>query len=117
MITRQAGPTSKNNAEPGNDSDADDASPAWTFTLMPEDDAPGISGRRRPPKAIRDVPAANLQLLRINDVCQLLRISKPTLWRMRRAHMFPEPTDVTGRVIAWRKAELQAWLIARQRSA
>jgi predicted DNA-binding transcriptional regulator AlpA len=54
-----------------------------------------------------------LQFLRVNDVCRLLRISKPTLWRLRRAHAFPEPTELTDRVIAWRRSEVEAWLRAR----
>jgi predicted DNA-binding transcriptional regulator AlpA len=54
-----------------------------------------------------------LQFLRVNDVCRLLRISKPTLWRLRRANAFPEPTELTDRVIAWRRSEVEAWLRAR----
>jgi predicted DNA-binding transcriptional regulator AlpA len=54
-----------------------------------------------------------LQLLRVNDVCRLLRNSKPTLWRLRRAKAFPEPTELTDRVIAWRRSEVEAWLRAR----
>jgi prophage regulatory protein len=55
----------------------------------------------------------SLQFLRVNDVCNLLRISKPTLWRLRRANSFPEPTEVTDRVIAWRRSEVEAWLRTR----
>src|SRR5690348_6082630 len=40
-----------------------------------------------------------LQYLRASDVCRLLRISKPTLWRLRRTRGFPEPTEVTDRLI------------------
>jgi predicted DNA-binding transcriptional regulator AlpA len=54
-----------------------------------------------------------LQFLRINDVCQLLRISKPTLWRLRRTPGFPEPIEVTDRLIAWRRTEVEAWLATR----
>jgi predicted DNA-binding transcriptional regulator AlpA len=54
-----------------------------------------------------------LQYLRVNDVCRLLRISKPTLWRLRRANAFPEPTELTDRVIAWRRSDVEAWLRAR----
>jgi predicted DNA-binding transcriptional regulator AlpA len=55
----------------------------------------------------------SLQFLRVSDVCRLLRISKPTLWRLRRANAFPEPTELTDRVIAWRRSEVEAWLRAR----
>jgi predicted DNA-binding transcriptional regulator AlpA len=54
-----------------------------------------------------------LQFLRINDVCRLLRISKPTLWRLRRTGEFPEPTGVTDRLIARRRSEIEEWLRAR----
>lgn len=54
-----------------------------------------------------------LQFVRVNDVCRLLRISKPTFWRLRRAHAFPEPTELTDRVIAWRRSEVEAWLRER----
>ena len=56
-----------------------------------------------------------MQFVRVNDVCRLLRISKPTLWRLRRAHAFPEPTELTDRVIAWRRSEVEAWLRERAR--
>lgn len=54
-----------------------------------------------------------LQFLRINDMCRLRRISKPTLWRLRQTHEFPEPTEVTDRLIAWRRSEVEAWLRTR----
>jgi predicted DNA-binding transcriptional regulator AlpA len=55
-----------------------------------------------------------LELLRAADVCRLLRISKPTLWRLRQAEQFPTPTEVTDRVIAWRRSEVEEWLTTRR---
>lgn len=63
-----------------------------------------------------DAGLDSLQYLRVNDVCRLLRISKPTLWRLRRTHGFPEPTEVTERVIAWRRSEVEEWLKERDRN-
>jgi prophage regulatory protein len=57
-----------------------------------------------------------LQLLTQSDVCKLLRISKPTLWRIRRSGGFPEPTAVTERVFGWRRSEIDAWLASRPNS-
>jgi predicted DNA-binding transcriptional regulator AlpA len=54
-----------------------------------------------------------LQFLRPSDVCRLLRISKPTLWRLRRTTGFPEPTELTDRVIGWRRSEIEVWLATR----
>ncbi len=67
------------------------------------------SERRASGEAVLDA----LQFVRVNDVCRLLRISKPTLWRLRRAHAFPEPTELTDRVIAWRRSEVEARLRER----
>ena len=57
-----------------------------------------------------------LQLLTVTDVCKLLRISKPTLWRLRRSGNFPEPTTVTERIFGWRRWEIDAWLASRPSS-
>jgi predicted DNA-binding transcriptional regulator AlpA len=57
-----------------------------------------------------------LQLLTVTDVCKLLRISKPTLWRLRRSGNFPDPTTVTERIFGWRRAEIEAWLSSRNRT-
>lgn len=57
-----------------------------------------------------------LQLLTVTDVCKLLRISKPTLWRLRRSGDFPDPTTVTERIFGWRRWEIDAWLASRSSS-
>jgi len=57
-----------------------------------------------------------LQLLTPTDVCRLLRISKPTLWRLRRSGDFPEPIAVTERIFGWRRREIDAWLASRPNS-
>jgi predicted DNA-binding transcriptional regulator AlpA len=54
-----------------------------------------------------------LQLLTVTDVCKLLRLSKPTLWRLRRSGNFPDPTTVTERIFGWRRFEIDAWLASR----
>lgn len=61
-------------------------------------------------------PLRAMQLLRIDDICQILRISKPTFWRLRRRADFPQPTAVTDRVIGWHPSEIRAWLDQRRRS-
>lgn len=72
-------------------------------------------GSARQDRAFSEALAA-LQLLTMSDVCGLLRISKPTLWRLRRAGNFPEPTIVTERILGWRRSEVDAWIAARAQS-
>ena len=54
----------------------------------------------------------SLQFLRPADVCRLLRISKPTLWGLRRDG-FRAPTELTDRAITWRRSEVEAWPVTR----
>ena len=63
----------------------------------------------------REQVVDSLQLLRVNDICRLLRISKPTFWRLRRTQDFPTPTRLTDRVIAWSKREVEDWLLMRHK--
>ena len=58
--------------------------------------------------------ANHLQFLRIRDVCRLLRISKPTLWRLRQSSDFPAPTQLSDRAIGWSRREIQTWLDTRR---
>jgi predicted DNA-binding transcriptional regulator AlpA len=90
----------------------------------------GSQSARRPTGAISRVPEKGttqrrrtldeaidaLQLLTVTDVCKLLRISKPTLWRLRRSGNFPDPTTVTERIFGWRRAEIDVWLASRPNS-
>lgn len=55
-------------------------------------------------------------LLRIKDVCRLLRISKPNFWRLRERADFPQPTPVSDRVIGRRHDGITAWLDRRRRT-
>ena len=58
-----------------------------------------------------------LQFLRISDVCRLLRISKPTLWRLRQSSDFPTPTQLSDRAIGWSRGDIQTWVNVRRRQS
>ncbi len=72
-----------------------------------------LSAAEVDPKASVDRVLDSLQFLRVNDICRLLRISKPTFWRLRRTQDFPKPTHLTERVIAWNRREVEEWLLTR----
>lgn len=63
----------------------------------------------KPPHAEID----DLQFLRVADVCALLRISRPTLWRLRRADEFPAPTCLSRRSIGWLRKDVASWARTR----
>jgi predicted DNA-binding transcriptional regulator AlpA len=55
----------------------------------------------------------DLELIRENELLRLLKISHSTIWRRRRARKFPEPIKLTDRSVAWRLADIRAWLAER----
>jgi predicted DNA-binding transcriptional regulator AlpA len=65
----------------------------------------------------REVPmSSDLTLLDARAVCQLLGISRATLWRLRQLRDFPLPIRLSTRRIAWRRDAIGAWLEARERA-
>lgn len=44
-------------------------------------------------------------------------ISQPTIWRMRRTGTFPEPVSISPNRIAWREADVIAWIESRNAAA
>ena len=53
----------------------------------------------------------SLKVLRRADVLELLGIRPVTLYRWVKDGKFPAPMHLgAGRIIAWRKADVEAWL-------
>ncbi len=53
------------------------------------------------------------KIIRINELSDLLGISKVTLWRWRKEGMLPVPILLGNRVVAWREDDINAWLNER----
>ncbi len=45
---------------------------------------------------------------------QAVGLSSTTVWRLRRAGEFPRPIRLSVGRIGWRRADLEAWLSARE---
>ena len=56
-----------------------------------------------------------IQIIRINQLCKILCVSKSTLWRMRRDGELPEPINLSNRLVGWEKSTIESWL--RERSS
>ena len=54
----------------------------------------------------------NEQLLTADEVCELARFSRQTLWRHVRRGDFPEPVRFGPRIIRWRASDVAALLEA-----
>lgn len=53
------------------------------------------------------------RLLRAAEVCDLLSVSRVTLWRWERAGNFPKRRKIGPNTVGWLKSEVETWLAER----
>jgi excisionase family DNA binding protein len=56
--------------------------------------------------------SANSQFMMVNDVCEYLRISRSTVYRMRDAGEL-KPRQLSGRRIGFLRSEIESWVCSR----
>ena len=52
-------------------------------------------------------------LLRQRDVLDLLQVSRATLTNWRKDGNFPAPRKLGPRVLAWRREDVDAWILSK----
>ena len=50
-------------------------------------------------------------LMTANDLAHMLAVSRLTIWRWRSAGRLPPPLRI-GRVVRWKRSEIETWLAA-----
>jgi len=53
------------------------------------------------------------RIMRPREVMQMLGLSLPTIWRMRRRGEFPEPLRLSPGAVGWRASTIAKWLRGR----
>ncbi len=53
-------------------------------------------------------------ILRAADVCRLLGVSNPCLYRMMKRGEFPRGIKLSVRVVGWKREDVLAWIEERQ---
>jgi len=53
------------------------------------------------------------RLLTVREVLALVRVSRPTLWKMRAAGAFPSAIRISPNRIAWTETAIRDWLAKR----
>lgn len=53
------------------------------------------------------------QILRVNDVTELLGVDRSTLWRWEKSGHFPRRRRLGPRTVGWPKAEVDEWVKTR----
>lgn len=51
-----------------------------------------------------------LRVMRIQDVCDKIALSRTSLWRLCKSADFPQPIQLGGRVAGFLEHEIDAWL-------
>jgi prophage regulatory protein len=75
-----------------------------------------VSGLSDDESAVAPRPDAPLdpgRLLSIQETCAITGLGRATLWRLRRRGAFPAPADLSVRRLAWRAADVAAWIASR----
>jgi prophage regulatory protein len=54
-----------------------------------------------------------LRLLRLPDVLARTGMRRTALLALVRTNRFPQPVHLTGRTVAWKSHEIDAWIAAR----
>lgn len=55
-----------------------------------------------------------LELIRPRDVRAVVGLSRSRVYELVQAGQFPKPIRLSERAVGWRRADLDAWLAARE---
>lgn len=69
--------------------------------------------RSASPPSSPTVPTAFALLLRMAAVMQVTGLARSTIYKLIAEDKFPPPVQLTGRAVAWRRADLEKWSAAR----
>lgn len=51
-----------------------------------------------------------MKIININELVNILGVSKTTLWRWRKEGDFPEPIILGKNIIVWKESQIEEWL-------
>ena len=52
-------------------------------------------------------------LLKVAEVSDLVKLARPTIYRMMAAGKFPRPVKLGARAVRWRRADVETWIEER----
>lgn len=51
-----------------------------------------------------------MEILRVEDLIQMLKISRPTLYRWLKQDNFPKPIHLGPKTPVWRQSDIEEWI-------
>lgn len=55
------------------------------------------------------------KIIRVEQVIELVQLSRTTIWRMERENQFPQRVRLGTKAMGWKEAEIESWLAQRPR--
>ena len=52
----------------------------------------------------------HIRLLRLPEVMQMTGLSRTTIYRLMRIHLFPDRVLIGARAVAWRETDILGWM-------
>ena len=62
------------------------------------------------------IPRRERQILRVADLEAQLNLSRTTIWRLRRAGVFPQPIRLSANAVGWPADVIDEWLSERPKA-
>ena len=62
------------------------------------------------------IPRRERQILRVADLEAQLNLSRTTIWRLRRAGVFPQPIRLSANAVGWPAHVIDEWLSERPKA-
>lgn len=62
-----------------------------------------------------DTTATAPAILRLRDVLHMVRLSRPTVYRMVKAGTFPAQVQLSTAAVGWLRSEVEQWIAQRTR--
>ncbi|WP_370647484.1 helix-turn-helix transcriptional regulator [Rhodohalobacter sp. 614A] len=54
-----------------------------------------------------------IKIIRVNRLCDILSVSRSTLWRMEQTGELPRRRQIAKRTVGWLESEIEEWLKSR----
>lgn len=70
--------------------------------------------RQESVQASTDKPRDPNSIIRPSELCELIAVSRPTLWRLENNGQLPPRIKITKRAVGWRYRDIEQWLNQRE---
>lgn len=56
------------------------------------------------------------KIIRTKDLCEILSVSRTTLWHMEKRGSLPPRRQISSRAVGWLESEIEGWIKSQPKS-